>query len=1297
MKRALVVVALLGAMLVVDWLKLSGSLHTTSLAGIGFVMLAAYAVAELGSAISLPLVTGYIVAGVALGPSVGGIISGEMIGDMRMFNTLALGLIATSAGLELDVRQIARLVKTLVVTTLIKVVVGVSLVALAVFAVEASLGLLGLDGSGELRTLALVLGVLSIGTSPSISLAVLSETRAKGRLSELVLGAAVFKDLVVVVALAMSIAIGRAWLAPGAALDAGVLLDVGRELGGSIAAGAIVGLIFILYVRFVRAEMLLFVAAMILVVAELCRAFHLELLLVFIAAGFVVRNFSEYEHEMMGPLRLVALPVFVLFFANAGASVDLLTTWTILPLALAACAARTLTYILASRLGGKWAGESPAIQRHAWLAYLPQAGVTLGLVGVAALQLPQLAGPITTTGMAIVAVNLLLGPVTLRRALNLLGEIPGATPAEPKTAERRLRKRLSSGVPAPDESRALLPADLQRVHSELAGALSELLARFDAEVRPTLPALPEPGAVVPDPEAFRVVVAAHRASHRQLYVDLLGVLSALPTLALREEEAAGGGWWRRRKQRLPLRRIARIALGPALAGHVARRFEAGLGARAAEAPPPVQPAEGSAPLPPLPPELQHGFQRFAGLLLEAGTRRLRPNRLRYSDVAPEEARAVQHLIGTSEAELVRLAQAAWGTRLLEHERASVTRAMREAVHQCLISPALDAAAKVQPAARDLQAWLAQQRLDLRAHRAALDIAGVRGEFEALARSVLAELSREFRFAATVRATMAALAGSAASVPERIECLLQPAQGGPLAQGKIQSVPLHAQADALVRRVLPAIDHAARSVATALNQLPRRIEDVVQSEWPLLEARVDSSAARELEGLVRGCLERLDQCIEEVTATTVGTVEAAVAALHQTLEATYTSFSADVLPGPVRQRQREAKLHALLGRSRSLRLELSSYLRSRWLGARPLGDAAELREAIVGESRQLPEALERWFDSSPVSDVRVFAGHRRLMDIILDTESSRLSLGRASVLITGTKGSGKSSLLNICELELPYALQLRLHAADFGRDVGLLEAMGALLDCPAAPAALSRQLQLRGPAVFVDDLPSWIYASQQRAAELERVLSLIASTSSRAFWVVSADNSLLQLLGELAPMKEVFTHVLSLPPLSLAEVKHLVTSRIELSGVDVQLPSSGWERLLDRLRSADESDRIHRRLWRMSEGNPGRIISSCRRALQVDGREIKLALDTLRSQERPSFDLSPVQLAVLAMLHRYGPQSCERLALEVAVPAMQLSRSLTFLMAAGLVHTVDEGHAFAVAPAADWAVFEALLGARLATS
>src|SRR5690606_31091595 len=107
--------------------------------------------------------------------------------------------IATSAGLELDVRQLVPLARTLAVTTLLKVTLGVGMVAGALLGVAQFIPLTGIDTAAQLLALALVMGALSIGTSPSITLAVLSETRAKGRLSDLVLGAAVFKDLIVVV------------------------------------------------------------------------------------------------------------------------------------------------------------------------------------------------------------------------------------------------------------------------------------------------------------------------------------------------------------------------------------------------------------------------------------------------------------------------------------------------------------------------------------------------------------------------------------------------------------------------------------------------------------------------------------------------------------------------------------------------------------------------------------------------------------------------------------------------------------------------------------------------------------------------------------------------------------------------------------------------------------------------------------------------------------------------------------------------------------------------------------------
>jgi len=440
MRRMFVVLALLTMMLGLDALRADQSV---TLAAIGFVILAAFAIAELGGRMSLPKVTGYIVSGVVLGPYAADILSKAVVADMNMFGTLALGLIATTAGLELELKGLAKLTRTLAATIGIKVVLCAILVGGAVVGMGLFTDLLGLSNDAQVYGLAMLLAALAIGTSPAIALAVASESNAKGRLTELVLGAAVAKDVVVVVAFNIALATALA-MSAGGELGVGVLVHVGEEIGVSVVAGVLLGGLLIAYLRFVKTEMLLFVTAMVLVVAEVAvylkAEFHimLELLLVFIVAGMMVRNLTpKLEHDLLKPLKTVSLPVFIVFFTNAGAKIDLGATWSVLPAALLVCGARGVAYFVAARLGGRVGGETPKVQRLAWLAYLPQAGVALTLLALATGRFTELSGldaqtqalvdelasVVANLGIAVVAINLMVGPITLRIALRNAGEI----------------------------------------------------------------------------------------------------------------------------------------------------------------------------------------------------------------------------------------------------------------------------------------------------------------------------------------------------------------------------------------------------------------------------------------------------------------------------------------------------------------------------------------------------------------------------------------------------------------------------------------------------------------------------------------------------------------------------------------------------------------------------------------------------------------------------------------------------------------------------------------------------------
>ncbi len=434
MRRFLVLALLIATMFGMQWLK--GGLGQGSLAitfaAIGFVVLAAYAMAELASAVGLPRVTGYIVAGLGLGPSAAAmmglsppILTEAAVGDMKVFNGLALALIALEAGLELNLEALRRFKRTLSSIILFKMplswlMVGGGFVALALTVMPVP----GVTEFGHILAIGLVVGALSVGTSPAVSIAVISESGIKGKVADLVLGFAVFKDVVMVIMIAVAIAVGTILITDGAAFDAGPFLKLLKKVFFSAVFGGVIGGLLVAWMRWVRWEIIL----ILLVVAygvnsfsaylhDVHSTFQFKPLLLFITAGFVVGNFSRYGHALHKPLGLLALPVFVIFFTTAGAGLNLEATIAMLPLACSLFAIRALMMYLSARWGGKLAGETTAFSNNLWLGFISQAGVALVLLKVAQDGLPALAAELELVAFPLITLNLLIGPILLRVAL----------------------------------------------------------------------------------------------------------------------------------------------------------------------------------------------------------------------------------------------------------------------------------------------------------------------------------------------------------------------------------------------------------------------------------------------------------------------------------------------------------------------------------------------------------------------------------------------------------------------------------------------------------------------------------------------------------------------------------------------------------------------------------------------------------------------------------------------------------------------------------------------------------------
>ncbi len=118
-----------------------------------------------------------------------------------------------------------------------------------------------------------------------------------------------------------------------------------------------------------------------------------------------------------------ALPVLVVFFAAAGASLQINALAVIGIVALAVSVVRLLLIRSATFAAGRYAGLPPALAGWVWMGLVSQAGVTLGLTLIIAGEFPTWGSQLQTLSVALIAIHELVGPVLFRSALVRAGEV----------------------------------------------------------------------------------------------------------------------------------------------------------------------------------------------------------------------------------------------------------------------------------------------------------------------------------------------------------------------------------------------------------------------------------------------------------------------------------------------------------------------------------------------------------------------------------------------------------------------------------------------------------------------------------------------------------------------------------------------------------------------------------------------------------------------------------------------------------------------------------------------------------
>ena len=370
------------------------------------------AMGRLVKQIKLPNVTGYLLAGLLLGPSVLGILSENFLDAASVISDAALGFIAFSIGNEFKISYFKRVGATPIVIATLESLFAVVFVA-------AALVIAGFETS-----FALVLAAIAAATAPAATIMVIKQYKARGPVTETLLSVVALDDATALIM--YSIAVAAAKSCEGAALSAKeLILPPLIEIFGALIVGAILGFVFLFPMHFFKKDgnrMCLLVGFVFagLGISQLC---GFSSLLFCMAMGAIVANFSQDVNKLMDLSDKITPPIFLLFFVASGADLKISVLPTVGVAGIIYVLLRVAGKMFGASLGAILCKADKSIRKYLGPALLPQAGVAIGLSLVASEAFPQYGAQIRAIILCGTLIYELVGPAISKMSLKKAGEI----------------------------------------------------------------------------------------------------------------------------------------------------------------------------------------------------------------------------------------------------------------------------------------------------------------------------------------------------------------------------------------------------------------------------------------------------------------------------------------------------------------------------------------------------------------------------------------------------------------------------------------------------------------------------------------------------------------------------------------------------------------------------------------------------------------------------------------------------------------------------------------------------------
>ena len=382
---------------------------------VGLILVAALLAGHLAQLVRIPEVTGYLLVGVAIGPSALDLISHENLTALGFLSEVALGLILFNIGSIFEASNFRRVGPGVVRVTLWEATLAFVLVC-------ATLLTLGMQWP-----LALLLAVVAMETAPATTLMVLNEYDAKGPMTERLLALVALNNMYVLVTFGI-VSAGLSFFQPstdGWMLNTyRVVHGLGWTIVGSIALGALAGVVteFLAVRAKESGEALILAIGVVLITVGASRWLGLSPLIATLALGATVANASEYGDRLLHGLGRADPPLYAAFFVLAGAELVPSSVLNLGTVGAGYVLARAMGKMIGARIALRTEHVSPIVRQQLGFCLISSSSLAVGLTIQIRSAFPAYAATVTGIVLAAVVVFEIVGPLLTRRALVRTGE-----------------------------------------------------------------------------------------------------------------------------------------------------------------------------------------------------------------------------------------------------------------------------------------------------------------------------------------------------------------------------------------------------------------------------------------------------------------------------------------------------------------------------------------------------------------------------------------------------------------------------------------------------------------------------------------------------------------------------------------------------------------------------------------------------------------------------------------------------------------------------------------------------------